>query len=153
MRFMIIVKGTADTEAGMMPEQKLADDMAAYHEELVAAGMLVDGSGLQPTAKGFRIRWQDGGRQTVIDGPFTESKEIIAGYWLWEVSSLEEAVEWAKRCPTDPQYGARQVLEVRPIFSAEDFGDAYTEDLQAQDARLGEEIKARHGATKTASAS
>ena len=84
----------------------------------------------------------------MVDGPFTESKEIIAGYWLWEVSSLEEAVEWAKRCPSDPQFGARQVLEVRPIFTAEDFGAEYTEDLQAQDARLAEEIKARHGASK-----
>ena len=90
--------------------------------------------------------------EAVVDGPFTESKEIIAGYWLWEVSSLEEAIEWAKRCPTDPQYGGRQVLEVRPVSAAEDFVAEYTEDLAAQYARLAEEIKARHGATESASA-
>ena len=121
MRFMIIVKGTADTEAGMMPEQKLADDMAAYHEELVAAGMLVDGSGLQPTAKGFRIRWQDGGRQTVIDGPFTESKEIIAGYTIIEAASREEALAWAKRFPNPMGEGKDAEIEVRQLYGLEDF--------------------------------
>jgi len=121
MRFMIIVKGNADTEASMMPEQKLADDMAAYHEELVAAGMLVDGSGLQPTAKGFRIRWQDGGRQTVIDGPFTESKEIIAGYTIIEAASREEALAWAKRFPNPMGEGKDAEIEVRQLYGLEDF--------------------------------
>jgi len=121
MRFMIIVKGTADTEAGMMPEQKLADDMAAYHEELVAAGMLVDGSGLQPTAKGFRIRWQDGGKQTVIDGPFTESKEIIAGYTIIEAASRDEALAWAKRFPNPMGEGKDAEIEVRQLYGLEDF--------------------------------
>ena len=121
MRFMIIVKGTADTEAGMMPEQKLADDMAAYHEELVAAGMLIDGSGLQPTAKGFRIRWQDGGKQTVIDGPFTESKEIIAGYTIIEAASRDEALAWAKRFPNPMGEGKDAEIEVRQLYGLEDF--------------------------------
>ena len=121
MRFMIIVKGTADTEAGMMPEQKLADDMAAYHEELVAAGMLVDGSGLHPTAKGFKIRWQDGGRQTVIDGPFTESKEIIAGYTIIDAASRDEALAWAKRFPNPMGEGKDAEIEVRQLYGLEDF--------------------------------
>jgi len=122
-------------------------EMGAYNEQLVQAGIMLDGQGLHPTSKGARVVFE-GGSTSVVDGPFTESKEIIAGYWLWDVSSLEEAVEWAKRCPTDPQFGARQVLEVRPIFSEEGFGDAYTEDLKAQDGRLAEEIKARHGPRK-----
>jgi hypothetical protein len=152
MKVMVMIEGSGADEDKITPTEEMMREMGAYNEQLVQAGIMLDGQGLHPTSKGARVVFE-GGSTTVVDGPFTESKEIIAGYWLWEVSSLEEAVEWAKRCPTDPQFGERQVLEVRPIFSAEDFGEAYTEDLQAQDARLGEEIKARHGATKTASAS
>ena len=152
MKVMVMIEGSGADEDKITPTEEMLREMGAYNEQLVQAGIMLDGQGLHPTSKGARVVFESGST-TVVDGPFTESKEIIAGYWLWEVSSLEEAVEWAKRCPTDPQFGARQVLEVRPMFSAEDFGDAYTEDLQAQDARLGEEIKARHGATETASAS
>ena len=152
MKVMVMIEGSGADEDKIAPTEEMLREMGAYNEQLVKAGIMLDGQGLHPTSKGARVVFE-GGSTTVVDGPFTESKEIIAGYWLWEVSSLEEAVEWAKRCPTDPQYGARQVLEVRPIFSAEDFGAEYTDDLAAQDARLGEEIKARHGATKTASAS
>ena len=152
MKVMVMIEGSGADEDKITPTEEMMREMGAYNEQLVQAGIMLDGQGLHPTSKGARVVFE-GGSTTVVDGPFTESKGIIAGYWLWEVSSLEEAVEWAKRCPTDPQYGARQVLEVRPIFSAEDFGEAYTEDLQAQDARLAEEIKARHGAPETASAS
>ena len=133
MRFMIIVKGTADTEAGMKPEQKLADDMADYHEELVAAGILIDGAGLLPTAKGFRIRWQDGGKQTVIDGPFTESKEIIAGYTLIEAPSREDALAWAKRFPNPMGEGCAAEIEVRQLYGADDFGDVDMSRFKAMD--------------------
>ena len=147
MKVMVMIEGSGADEDKITPTEEMFREMGAYNEQLVQAGIMLDGQGLHPSSKGARVVFE-GGSTTVVDGPFTESKEIIAGYWLWEVSSLEEAVEWAKRCPTDPQYGARQVLEVRPIFSAEDFGAEYTEDLAAQDARLAEEIKARHGATK-----
>ena len=152
MKVMVMIEGSGADEDKITPTEEMFREMGAYNEQLVQAGIMLDGQGLHPSSKGARVVFE-GGSTTVVDGPFTESKEIIAGYWLWEVSSLEEAVEWAKRCPTDPQYGARQVLEVRPIFSAEDFGDAYTEDVAAQESRLAEEIKARHGASETASAS
>ena len=147
MKVMVMIEGSGADEDKITPTEEMFREMGAYNEQLVQAGIMLDGQGLHPTSKGARVVFE-GGSTTVVDGPFTESKEIIAGYWLWEVSSLEEAVEWAKRCPTDPQYGARQVLEVRPIFSAEDFGAEYTDDLAAQDARLAEEIKARHGARR-----
>ncbi len=121
MRFMIVVKATKDTEAGKMPEEKMIATMATYHEELVKAGVLLDASGLQPTSKGWRIK-HSGGKRTVIDGPFTEAKELIAGYTLIQVKSREEALEWTKRFPNPVGEGAPAEIEVRQLFELEDFG-------------------------------
>jgi hypothetical protein len=121
MRFMIVVKATKDTEAGKMPEEKMIATMATYHEELVKAGVLLDASGLQPTAKGWRIKYS-GGKRTVIDGPFTQAKELIAGYTLIQVKSREEALEWTKRFPNPVGEGAQAEIEVRQLFELEDFG-------------------------------
>ncbi len=121
MRFMIVVKATKDTEAGKMPEEKMIATMATYHEELVKAGVLLDASGLQPTSKGWRIKYS-GGKRTVIDGPFTEAKELIAGYTLIQVKSKEEALEWTKRFPNPVGEGAQAEIEVRQLFELEDFG-------------------------------
>ena len=121
MRFMIMVKATKDTEAGKIPEERLFAAMAAYHEELVKAGVLLDASGLQPTSKGWRIKYS-GGKRTVIDGPFTEAKELIAGYTLIQVKSKEEALEWTKRFPNPVGEGAQAEIEVRQLFELEDFG-------------------------------
>ena len=120
MRFMIIVKATRDSEAGVMPEEELLEAMAAYHEELAKAGVLLDASGLQPSAKGWRIRY-DGGKRTVIDGPFAESKELIAGYTLIQVKSREEAMEWTRRFPNPAGEGRHAEIEVRQLFELEDF--------------------------------
>ena len=138
MRFMIIVKATRDSEAGVMPEEQLFADMAAYHEALAKAGMLLDGSGLQPSAKGWRIKYS-GGQRTVVDGPFAETKELIAGFWLWQVKSLEEAIEWVKRCP-NPMPGESEI-EIRQVFEAEDFGEEFTPELRAQEERLRAEAE------------
>ncbi len=121
MRFMIIVKGNKDTEAGVMPEEKLIAEMAAHHEELVKAGALLDASGLQPSAKGWRIKFS-GGKRTLIDGPFTESKELIAGYTIIQVKSREEALEWTKRFPNPAVDGKKGEIEVRQLYELEDFG-------------------------------
>jgi hypothetical protein len=121
MRFMIVVKATKDTEAGKMPEEKLFAAMATYHEELVKAGVLLDASGLQPTSKGWRVKYS-GGKRTVIDGPFTEAKELIAGYTIIQVKSREEALEWTKRFPNPVGEGAQAEIEVRQLFELEDFG-------------------------------
>jgi hypothetical protein len=121
MRFMIIVKATKDSEAGVMPEENLIAEMAAYHEELAKAGVLLDGSGLQPSSKGWRVRFS-GGKQTIIDGPFTEVKELIAGYTLIQVRSREEAMEWARRFPNPGGEGTEAEIEVRQLFDLEDFG-------------------------------
>jgi hypothetical protein len=121
MRFMIIVKATKDSEAGVMPEEKLIAEMATYHEELAKAGVLLDASGLQPSAKGWRIRY-DGGRRAVIDGPFAESKELIAGYTLIQVKSKEEAMEWTRRFPNPAGDGKDAAIEVRQLYELEDFG-------------------------------
>ncbi len=121
MRFMIVVKATKDTEAGKLPEEKMIATMATYHEELVKAGVLLDASGLQPTSKGWRIKYS-GGKRTVIDGPFTEAKELIAGYTLIQVKSKEEALEWTKRFPNPVGEGAQAEIEVRQLFELEDFG-------------------------------
>lgn len=123
MRFMIIVKATKDSEAGVMPEEQLFAEMATYHEALAKAGVLLDGSGLQPTSKGWRVRYQ-GDRRTVIDGPFAESKELIAGYTLIQVKSREEAMEWARRFPNPAGAGRDAEIEVRQLFELEDFGDS-----------------------------
>ena len=123
MRFMVIVKATPDSEAGIMPSQELLAAMGKYNEELVKAGVLLSGEGLQPSSKGARVRFS-GDQRTVIDGPFTETKELIAGYWLWQVKSKEEAIEWVKRCP-NPMPGESEI-EIRQIFEASDFGPEFT---------------------------
>jgi hypothetical protein len=140
MRFMIMVKATEDSEAGVMPDEKLLTEMGKYNEELVKAGVMLAGEGLHPSSKGARVRFS-GANRTVIDGPFTETKELIAGFWLWEVASLEEAIEWVKRCP-NPML-VESEIEIRQVFSSEDFGEAFTPELQEQEARLREQVAAR----------
>jgi len=133
MRCMILVKGTSESEAGVMPSQDLFEAMTKYNEELVRAGIMLAGEGLQPTAKGARVEFS-GTKRRVIDGPFAESKELVAGFWLWQVRSLEEAIEWAKRCPNPT--GADGQLEIRPVYEDDDFGDELTPELRAREERL-----------------
>jgi hypothetical protein len=133
MRCMVIVKADDDTEAGVLPSRELLEAMTRFNEELVRAGVMLAGDGLQPSARGVRVIFE-GDRRHVVDGPFSESKELVAGYWLWQVRSLEEAIEWAKRCPNPT--GESSQLEIRPVYEAEDFGDEFTPDLRARDARL-----------------
>jgi hypothetical protein len=143
MRVMVMIKGTGADEAKIAPTTEMLAAMGAYNEELVKAGIMLDGQGLKPSAEGVQVVFE-AGDTSVVDGPFTESKEIIAGYWVWQVESMEEALEWAKRCPTDPESGLRAILEIRPIFEVEDFGEEYTEELREQDERLAEQIRAQH---------
>ena len=133
MRVMVIVKANKDTEAGVMPSEQLLKEMGNYNEQLVQAGIMLAGEGLHPTSKAVRIKFS-GSNRTVIDGPFAETKELIAGYWLWRVKSMQEAIEWAKRCPNPT--GEESILEIRPIFEAEDFGEEFTPELRAQEERL-----------------
>ncbi|MBI5671713.1 MAG: YciI family protein [Nitrospirae bacterium] len=133
MRFMVIVKATKESEAGVMPSTQLLTEMGKYNEELVKAGVILAGEGLQPSSKGARVRFS-GSTRTVIDGPFAETKELIAGYWLWQVKSKEEAIEWVKRCP-NPMPGESEI-EIRQIFEADDFGAEFTPELRAQEERL-----------------
>lgn len=142
MKVMVIVKATANSEAGVMPTPELFEAMGAYNEELVKAGIMVAGDGLHPSARGKRILMGRGTR-TVVDGPFTETKELIAGFWIWQVRSMDEAVEWARRCP-DPMPGEESILEIRPVYEAEDFGEAYTPELRARDEQLRETIAQQH---------
>jgi hypothetical protein len=139
MKVMVIVKATKNSEAGIMPSEKLLADMGKFNEELVKAGIMLAGDGLHPSAKGKRVKFS-GGKRDVVDGPFAETKELIAGYWIWQVRTLEEAVEWARRCP-DPMPGEDAELEIRPVFEAEDFGAEYTPELRAQDERLRAEME------------
>ena len=132
MRVMVIVKATPESEAGQMPKQELLAAMGNFNEELVKAGVMLAGEGLHPSAKGKRVRFS-GPKRTVIDGPFAETKELIAGFWLWQVKSMEEALEWVKRCP-NPMEGDSDI-EIRPVFEAEDFGAEYTPELRAQEER------------------
>ena len=134
MRFMVMVRATKNTEAGVMPSEKLLADMIKFNEELVKAGVMLAGEGLQPSSKGARVRFS-GAKRTVIDGPFAETKELIAGYWLWQVNSRQEAIDWVKRCP-HPMPGEDAVLEIRQVFEAEDFGAEFTPELRAQEERL-----------------
>ena len=134
MRFMVIVRATKDSEAGMLPDQKLLADMGKFNEELVKAGILLAAEGLQPSSKGARVRFA-GGKRTVIDGPFAETKELIAGFWLWQVRSKAEAIEWVKRCP-EPFPGTESEIEIRQVFEAEDFGPVFTPELREQEERL-----------------
>jgi hypothetical protein len=136
MRVMVIVKASKESEAGQMPSEKLLAEMGRYNEELVKAGIMQAGDGLQPSSKGKRVRFS-GAQRTVIDGPFAETKELIAGFWLWKVKSMDEAVEWLKRAPFD---GGTEV-ELRPLFEAEDFGAEFTPELRAQEERLRAQIK------------
>jgi hypothetical protein len=133
MRVMVMVRANRNTEAGVMPSEELLTAMGRYNEELVNAGMLLAGEGLHPSSKGARVRFS-GDTRTVVDGPFAETKELIAGYWLWKVSSLQEAIEWAKRCP-NPTEGESE-LEIRQVFEAEDFGAEFTPELREQEARV-----------------
>jgi hypothetical protein len=141
MKVMVIVKASKNSEAGIMPSETLLTEMGKYNEELVKAGIMLAGDGLKPSVQGKRIRFA-GSKRTVLDGPFAETKELIAGYWIWQVRSMEEAVEWARRCP-NPMPGEEGELEIRPVFEAEDFGEAYTPELRAQDDRLRTEIEQR----------
>jgi hypothetical protein len=143
MRVMVIVKATKNSEAGIMPSEKLLTEMGKYNEELVKAGIMLAGEGLHPSSKAKRIRFS-GSKRTVVDGPFTETKELVAGYWLWQVRSIEEAVEWARRCP-NPMPDEEGELEIRPVFEAEDFGQEFTPELRAQEERLRSEIEKRAG--------
>jgi len=140
MRFMILVKANKDSEAGVLPDEKLLTDMGKYNEELVKAGVMLAGEGLQPSSKGARVRFS-GNKRTVIDGPFTETKELVAGFWLWQVKSLEEAIEWVKRCPNPT--GEESEIEIRQVFEPEDFGAALTPELREQEARLREQTTAK----------
>ncbi|HET6680690.1 MAG TPA: YciI family protein [Gemmatimonadaceae bacterium] len=137
MRVMVLVKANADSENGVMPSEQLLTDMGNFNEELVNAGIMLDGEGLHPSSKGKRVRFE-GDKRTVIDGPFAETKELVAGYWIWQVKSMDEALEWVKRCPNPG--GETSELEIRPVFEAEDFGAEYTPELRAQDDRLREKV-------------
>jgi hypothetical protein len=144
MRFMVIVKATADSEAGVMPSEQMLAEMGRYNEELVKAGVMQAGEGLHPSAKGARVRFSGKDRK-VIDGPFAETKELIAGFWLWKCASLQEAIQWVKRCP-NPMPGDSEI-EIRQVFEAEDFGEAFTPELREQEERLRAQV-ARQGKPK-----
>ena len=135
---MVMVKATQESEAGTMPSQQLLTDMMKFNEELVNAGVMLAGEGLHPSSKAKRVHFS-GAKRTVTDGPFAETKELIAGYWIWKVNSMEEAVEWVKKCP-NPMNGDSDI-DIRPIFEAEDFGDEFTPELQAQEERIRAKIQ------------
>ncbi|TMH53987.1 MAG: YciI family protein [Betaproteobacteria bacterium] len=141
MRFMVMVKATKDSEAGVLPDEKLLADMGKFNEELVKAGVMLAGEGLQPSSKGARVRFS-GAKRTVIDGPFAETKELVAGFWLWQVKSKEEAIEWVKRCP-NPFPGTESEIEIRQVFEAEDFGAEFTPELRKQEERLRAQVAAK----------
>lgn len=141
MRVMVMVKATPESEAGVMPSQTLLETMGKFNEALVQAGVMLAGEGLKPSAQGARVRF-DGTQRTVVDGPFAETKELVAGFWLWQVRSMEEALEWARRCPNPFETG-ESVLEIRPVFEAEDFGEEFTPELRAQEAQLREQLATR----------
>jgi hypothetical protein len=140
MRVMVIVKANEETEAGTPPDTAMLEEMGRYNEELVKAGIMLDGEGLQPSSKGARIQFS-GDDRTVVDGPFAETKELIAGYWVWQVRDMDEAIEWAKRCPNPT--GAESVLELRPVAELDDFGDNVTPEIRERDERLRSELEER----------
>jgi hypothetical protein len=140
MRVMVLVKANEDSEAGVMPSTELLEQMGQFNEELVKAGVMLAGEGLHPSSKGKRVRFS-GKDRTVVDGPFAETKELVAGFWLWQVRSMDEAIEWAKRCP-NPMEGESE-LEIRPVFETEDFGDELTPELREQEERLRAQTEAR----------
>ncbi len=140
MRFMILIKADKDSEAGVLPSEELLTEMGKYNEELVKAGVMLAGEGLHPSSKGARVRFS-GAQRTVIDGPFPETKELIAGYWLWQVNSKEEALEWVKRCPNP--MGGESEIEIRQVFEADDFGAEFTPELREQEERLRGQMDAK----------
>jgi hypothetical protein len=140
MRVMVIVKASKESEAGGMPDEKMLSEMGKYNEELVKAGIMVAGEGLHPTSKAKRVHFS-GTKRTVIDGPFAETKELIAGYWIWQVKSMDEAVEWLKRCPNP--HNEESDVDIRPVFEVEDFGAEFTPELREQDQRLRDQIEAQ----------
>jgi hypothetical protein len=140
MRFMVIVKATKESEAGILPTEELLSAMGKYNEELAKAGIMLAGEGLQPSSKGARVRF-NGKNRTVIDGPFAETKELVAGFWLWQCKSMDEAIEWVKRCP-NPMPGESEI-EIRQVFENEDFGAEFTPELQAQEDRIRAQVAAR----------
>ena len=141
MRFMVIVKADKSSEAGILPDQKLLADMGKYNEELVKAGVLLAGEGLHPSSKGVRVNFS-GDKRTVVDGPFTETKELVAGFYLWQVRSLDEAIEWVKRMPSEP--GVEEAVEIRLVGELEDFGDALTPEVRESEERMRAELNERN---------
>lgn len=140
MKFMVIVKADKDSEAGVMPSEQLLSEMTKYNEELTAAGIMKAGEGLHPSSRGKRVKFS-GRTRTVTDGPFAETKELIAGFWIWECASMDEAVEWAKKCPNP--MNTESEIEIRQIFEAEDFGEAYTPELRDREEKMRQQIKAK----------
>ena len=138
MRVMVMVKATEQSEAGVMPSEQLLADMGRFNEELVKAGVMLAGEGLHPSSRGARVRFS-GKDRSVVDGPFAETRELVAGFWLWQVRSLDEAIEWVKRCP-NPHEGPSEI-EIRPVFEAEDFGEEFTPELREQEQRLREQLE------------
>ena len=141
MRVMVIVKANNESEAGILPSQKMLTEMRKFNEELVNAGIMLEGEGLQPSSKGKRVKFS-GGKRIVTDGPFAETKELVAGFWLWKVNSMAEAIEWAKRCP-NPSPGMESELEIRQVFEADDFGDALPAEVREQEERLRKQMAAK----------
>lgn len=139
MRVIVLIKATQDSEAGVMPSERMLTEMTDYNEELVKAGVMLAGEGLHPSSKGKRVRWSDG-KVTVVDGPFAETKELVAGFWIWQVKSMDEAVEWARRIPNPG--GIHSEVEIRPVFEAEDFGEEYTPELQEREERMRAQLEA-----------
>ena len=138
MRVMVIIKANKESEAGIMPDEKLLTEMGQFNEDLVKAGIMLEGEGLHPSSQGKRVHFS-GSKRTVVDGPFAETKELIAGYWLWKVKSMDEAIEWVKRCPNPT--GAEGDVEIRQVFEAEEFGDEFTPELREQEERLRAQIE------------
>jgi len=141
MRFMVLIKASKDSEAGALPSQELLAEMGKFNEELVKAGVMLAGEGLQASSKGARVKFS-GNKRTVTDGPFAETKELIAGFWLWQVRSKEEAIEWVKRCP-NPMPGTESEVEIRQVFEAEDFGSDFTPELREQEERLRRQVASK----------
>lgn len=140
MRFMVIVKADKDSEAGVMPTEKMLADMGNYNQQLADAGVMLAGEGLHPSSKGARVKFGEGGKTTVIDGPFAETKELVGGFWLWKVNSREEALDWLKRAPFE-----NTEVELRQIFEAEDFGEEFTPELREQEDRIRAQVEAQKG--------
>ena len=138
MRFIVMVKATKDSEAGVLPSQEMLDAMGKFNEELVKAGVMLAGEGLKPSSEGVRVRF-DGAKRSVVDGQFAETKELVAGFWIWQAKSLEEAIEWVKRCP-NPMPGPSEI-EIRPIYEAEDFGENFTPEAREKEAKLREQLE------------